>query len=243
MNEIGCDAKRGAALSWPAAIVFDMDGTLLDTERVSLLAWRATEEATGHRMPEGFYETMIGQSEAGYRARLAAVMPAECDLDAFVREANDRYRRLLHEAPVPHKKGLVALLDFLRAAAVPLAVATSTSRRLAEAKLEYAGLGGRFAALVCGDEVADSKPHPEIFARAVSALGAAPERCLAVEDSPNGVLAATAAGIPTILVPDIAPVPPEVRARAAAVLPDLDAVREALEAARRAGQSRQPEEA
>ncbi|MCC5806264.1 MAG: HAD family phosphatase [Opitutales bacterium] len=218
-------------LPWPAAVVFDMDGTLLDTERVSLVAWRATEEATGFRMPEGFYETMIGQSEAGYRARLADVMPPECDLDAFVREANDRYRRLLHESPVPQKKGLLALLDFLRAAAVPLAVATSTHRRMAEAKLNYADLTGRFAALVCGDEVADSKPHPEIFARAAAALGAAPGCCLAIEDSANGVLSATAAGIPTVLVPDIAPVPEEVRARATAVLPDLDAVREALDRA------------
>ncbi len=235
MDEIEPKPERGAVLAWPAAVVFDMDGTLLDTEPISLAAWRETEAATGVRIPDGFYETMIGQSEAGYRARLADVMPPGCDLDAFVREANARYRRRLHEAPVPHKRGLLPLLDFLRDAGVPLAVATSTHRAMAEIKLRHAGLGERFAALVCGDEVPDSKPHPEIFARAVEALGAAPARCLAVEDSPNGVLSATGAGISTVLVPDIAPVPAEIRARAAAVFPGLDALREALEVARRGG--------
>ncbi len=216
-------------LKLPAAVIFDMDGTMLDTERVSLRAWLATEQSTGHKMPEGFYQTMIGQSEAGARDRLAAVMVPECDVDAFIREANQRYFDLLHAAPIPRKSGLLELLDLLEQQGIPSAVATSTYRNLANIKLESVGLGKRFEIMVCGDEVTASKPDPEIFARAAHTLGVPSDRCWAIEDSPNGVRSATSAGIPTLLIPDMATIPHEIESLAAAVLPDLMAVRQLLQ--------------
>ena len=216
-------------LTLPAAVIFDMDGTMLDTERVSLVAWSATEVSTGHRMPEGFYESMIGQSEAGCRDRLAAVMAPACNVDAFIREANQRYFDLLHAAPIPHKAGLFELLGFLGEQGIPAAVATSTYRDLAKIKLKQVGLGDRFEIMVCGDEVSLGKPHPEIFARAAELLGVPAARCWAIEDSPNGARSASSAGIPTIVVPDLAAIPQEIEMLASAVLPDLWAVKQQLQ--------------
>jgi HAD superfamily hydrolase (TIGR01509 family) len=122
------------------------------------------------------------------------------------------------------KKGLPALLDHLEKRGIPMAVATSTSRAGALKKLEFAGLEGRFSILVCGDEVREGKPDPEIFLLAARRIGLAPGSCAGFEDSPAGLLALQRAGIPPVFVKDMVEPPPEILA---GVWKRLDSLEEA----------------
>ena len=129
-------------------------------------------------------------------------------------------RRLLARS-VPKMPGLDALLAFLRAHGVAMAVASSTNRAQVEEYLETAGVRGFFGAVLGGDMIERSKPCPDIYLAAARALGVPPEECLVLEDSYNGVRAGAAAGCETVMIPDLAPATDEMRALAACVLPGL----------------------
>ncbi|MGM9985781.1 MAG: HAD family hydrolase, partial [Bacillaceae bacterium] len=101
------------------------------------------------------------------------------------------------------KEGLDELLQYLQANNIPMVVATSTYRKMALWILEKAGVLGYFKGIVCGDEVKESKPDPEIFVKACNLLGLQPEECIVIEDSENGLRAAHAAGIRTIFIKDL----------------------------------------
>src|SRR5207302_1685493 len=118
------------------------------------------------------------------------------------------------------KPGAVELLDAAESARLPRAVATSSSRAKAMHHLRAAGIVDRFDAVVTRDDVVRGKPHPDLFLRAASALAIAPARCLALEDSYNGVRAAHAAGMPVIMVPDLLPATEEMRGLCHAILDD-----------------------
>lgn len=132
------------------------------------------------------------------------------------------------EAGLPLKCGAVALLDALRENDCPMAIVTSSSRRTAEAHLTLAGIRNRFGTILTRDDVTRGKPSPDLYLLAASRLALPPERCVAVEDSNHGVTSAHAAGTITIMVPDMVPPTDESRARCAAVVADLNAVRTML---------------
>jgi HAD superfamily hydrolase (TIGR01509 family) len=218
------DAPRAAAVD---AVVLDMDGTLLDTEGAYRAAFLDAAAALGRAVDEAFYATLIGVSSRDrgplVAARYGPGFPwAEC-----LRGYRARKARLLADG-VRAKPGAAELLADCAARRLPCAVATSATRRTALLALDRAGLLGAFAALAARDDVADGKPHPALFLRAAEALGAAPSRCLAVEDSPPGVLAAQAAGMRVVMVPDALPPTPELRRAGLAVAADLEEVRALL---------------
>ena len=220
VNAPAADAHRAVV----EAVVLDMDGTLLDTEGAYRGAFLASAAALGHAVDEAFYATLVGVSSrergALVWARYGPAFPwAECLRDYRARKA-----RLLAEG-VRAKPGAAELLAECAARDLPCAVATSATRRTASAALGRAGLLGAFAALVARDDVAHGKPHPALFLRAAEALDAPPCRCLAVEDSPPGVLAALAAGMRVVMVPDALPPTPELRRGGVAVAADLREVR------------------
>ena len=209
------------------AVVLDMDGTLLDTEGAYRAAFLDAAAALGHAVDEAFYATLVGISsrERGplVAARYGPGFPwAEC-----LRGYRARKARLLADG-VRAKPGAAELLADCAARGLPCAVATSATRRTALLALDRAGLLGAFAALAARDDVADGKPHPALFLRAAALLSAAPSRCLAVEDSPPGVLAAQAAGMRVVMVPDALPPTPELHRAGLAVAADLREVRALL---------------
>jgi len=196
-----------------AAVIFDMDGLLLDTER---LAWTAFLQACDrHRLAadRDVYNRLIGLNHASAAALLQAWL-SELDalpLEDFRGSWDGAYHRLLSEG-VPVKAGAESLLAHLHAMGMPCAVATSTASDLARLKLERAGLAPYLRGVVGGDRVTAGKPAPDIFLQAAREVAAEPTACLAFEDSENGVRAALAAGMTVVQVPDLVAPSPALRA-------------------------------
>jgi HAD superfamily hydrolase (TIGR01509 family) len=212
-----------------SAVIFDMDGLMLDTERIALRVWREAARDLGCPLDDVVAEQMVGRSTAANRLMLQAHL-GDLSFDDLAALAEARYRAALASEGVPRKPGLIELLDMLHARGVPRAVATSTARQLARHKLDQAGVLGYFDVVVGGDEVVHGKPSPDIFLRAAERLGELPAGCAVLEDSGPGIHAANAAGMLPILVPDGGRLPAgETRALAAYVVASLFEAREILE--------------
>jgi HAD superfamily hydrolase (TIGR01509 family) len=210
------------------AVLLDMDGTLLDTERVYLESLIAALGACGYTDDVlALGHAMIGipatECEAMLRDRYGVDFPL-ADLNSAFSSRRDEIFR----AGIPLKNGAVALLDALHGHGYPMAIVTSSSRRTAEQHLTLAGIRGRFDSVLTRDDVAHGKPSPDLYLLAAERLGFQPASCLAIEDSNPGVAAAHAAGVPTLMVPDLVPPTGETRAKCVAVLPDLGAVLKTL---------------
>ncbi|MGY4227090.1 HAD superfamily hydrolase (TIGR01509 family) [Bradyrhizobium sp. USDA 4503] len=206
------------------AVLLDMDGTLLDTEKVYFDSLVAALNVCGYTDDVvALCHSMVGLPgpvcEAMLRDHYGAAFPLADVNQAFL-EHRDRMMR----SGLPLKSGTLALLDALALAERPMAIVTSSSRRSAERNLTLAGIRARFDTLLTLDDVAQGKPDPELYLKAAARLGVRPASCIAVEDSNHGVAAAHAAGAITLMVPDMAPPTDETHAKCAAVLPDLNAV-------------------
>ncbi len=211
----------------PRAVVFDMDGLLLDTEVIYRTAHTAAAEELGYAMTHALYATLVGMPrETADRLLQAAFGPGLVLADYYV--SFDQHFETLCRDGMPLRPGVEALLAVLDEAGLPRAVATSTERSRARRHLEEAGILHRFDAVVTRSDVSQGKPHPETFLRAAEALAVAPSACLALEDSHNGVRAASAAGMMTIMVPDLLPATEETRRLCVAECTSLFAVAEAL---------------
>jgi HAD superfamily hydrolase (TIGR01509 family) len=213
-----------------SAVIFDMDGLMLDTERIALRVWREAAHDLGCPLDDVVAEQMVGRSTAANRLMLQAHLGDRLSFDDLAALAEARYRAALASEGVPRKPGLIELLDVLQARGVPRAVATSTARELARHKLDQAGVLGYFNVVVGGDDVVHGKPSPDIFLRAADRLGEVPAECAVLEDSGPGIHAAHAAGMLPILVPDGGRLPADdARALAAYVAASLFEAREILE--------------
>jgi HAD superfamily hydrolase (TIGR01509 family) len=210
-------------------LLLDMDGLLLDTERVAERCWTEAERETCFRMPDGFYFTLIGQSMRLIKDRLIEVMDPACDIDAFLAAANRIYYKTLMEERVPLKEGVVEFLEYLAGKQVPRCLATSTVRDLCRHKLESTGLAKWLPLRVCGNDVDHSKPAPDIYREAARRLGKPPSRLLVLEDSENGLRSGLAAGCKVAHVPDVGPVCLDIQMRVDRVYRGLSEVQAALE--------------
>jgi HAD superfamily hydrolase (TIGR01509 family) len=185
-----------------SSVIFDMDGLMLDTERIALRVWRQAANDLGVALDDAVAEQMVGRSRATNQLMLQAHFGDKLSFDDLSALAEARYQAALETEGVPRKPGLIEILDMLRARGVPRAVATSTARKLALHKLDQAGVLGYFDVVVGGDDVEHGKPSPDIFLRAADRLGVRPAECVVLEDSGPGIHAASAAGMLPILVPD-----------------------------------------
>lgn len=196
----------GLAPRLPRAVVFDMDGLMLDTERLDRWAWQTVASRHGLHFPDALHATLIGRRSAETEAELKSHFGAAIDYASVRGEVSALWREHVAGSGVPLKPGLIELLDTLDALGIPKAVATSTVRT--SALLSLGALRARLDAAVYGDEVARGKPAPDIYVRAAEVLGVAPGACIALEDSLPGVASAHAAGMTVVMVPDlVAPTP------------------------------------
>ena len=203
------------------AVIFDVDGTLLDTERIYMKAWKEAAAEAGYVMPDSVLQktravntkdaARIFEEEIGNGFSYQAVRPIR------VRIAEEIIKR---ESPIL-KPGVLELLAFLEGKGIRLSVASSTNQQGTREHLAESRILDRFEVGVGGDMVTNGKPHPDIFLKAAEALGAAPEECIVVEDSPAGIRAARAAGMKAVLVPDQAAITQEIIDMADVVLNSL----------------------
>ena len=193
-------------------IIFDMDGLLLDSERVALatVAAAATELGLEWRAEVGL--AMVGLNSkdgpAVIRRHLGEDYPVADLYDAFGRI----YEAAIAAGSIPLKGGVMELFDVLDGLSLGRVVATSTRRSRAEPKLAAVGLLPRVHGMVCGDEVSRGKPAPDIFLAAAKRLGVPVANCLVLEDSNAGVRGALAAGTRVVMVPDLLQPADDVRA-------------------------------
>jgi len=203
-----------------SAVLFDMDGLMIDTETLSANAWRQAGEALGIPLSDKLLHAMVGLATDHCATLLREALP-DIDHAHLLQTARQRYHQALREAPIPLKAGILPLLQWCQAQQLPRAVATATQRQLADIKLSRSGLAPFFAHSVCGDEVANSKPAPDVYLKAAAMLGMTPQQCIVLEDSPYGALAALAAGMRVIIVPDLVQPDAHMSKQALAVCKDL----------------------
>jgi beta-phosphoglucomutase len=183
--------------------IFDMDGILFDTEKVSLRFWKKILKKYGYVMNKEIYITLIGRNRKAGNKMLIERYGEDLPIEKIRGEKDIEMLKFIYEKGVPVKKGVYELLDFLTQRGYRVAVATSTCREKAVDLLESAGIRDKFRAIICGDDVVNSKPNPEIFLKAAEKLEVDPKRCIVFEDSPVGVAAAHNGGMMVINIPDL----------------------------------------
>lgn len=210
-----------------AAVVFDMDGLMLDTEIIYQRAWTQAGRALGYDYDDAFYlHSCVGRTVATCEAALIGRFGQAFPLDDFRRLWQQLWRQEVERDGIPLKPGLLDLLAFLDRRRLPRAVATSSDAAYASFTLAAAGIRDRFGCVVTGDQIEHSKPAPDIYLEAARRLGVDPAGCVALEDSDAGARAAAAAGMRVLLIPDLKP-PTEAGRLAATHV--LDSLAQALE--------------
>ena len=194
----------------PDLFIFDMDGTMFDTEPISYGAWQAACREFGYELPKELFCSVIGMDNRRICDVFYDHFGSSFPYEEICREKVRLQMTCYKEQTVPEKAGLRTLLAFAKQQGSRCAVASSSPEGQICALLEKAGLDAAFDVVQSGEFVARGKPEPDIFLETCRRAGTEPARALVLEDSANGLLAASRAGIPSVFIPDMAPVPEEV---------------------------------
>lgn len=184
-------------------IVFDMDGLMFDTERIAMDGWDYAASMMGVVIPREIQIKVLGLTEESSKQLFEEYLGKDFD---FYKAKDLRISyaySYIEKNGVPLKKGLIELLDYLKANNYTIAVATSTEKEKAEYLIKKAGVYEYFNAVICGNMIKNGKPEPDIYLKASELIGIHPSECLALEDSINGILSADRAGLKPVMIPDI----------------------------------------
>ena len=202
-----------------------MDGLLIDSEALYLRAMSATAAERGMAFDRALYVSLVGHNGAECLRRLREHYGESFPIDDFWDACGERCREISRDQGVALKPGALELFETLDALRLPRALCTSSKRHWVDHHLTRHGLVDRFQALVSGGDCERHKPHPDPYLEAARRLGIAPEFCLALEDSHNGVRSAASAGMMTVMVPDMLDATDEMRGLCVRVVDSLHAVR------------------
>ena len=208
----------------PEGVIFDMDGLIFDTERLFMNEKNRILLEYGYPARESDYIQTLGLGGAALNEKLAALYGPSYPADEITERTRMRVTAHIRAHGPTVKPGIRTLLVQLRELGIPCCVATSTPGPIAAEYLALAELDSYFARVLGGEAVTHSKPAPDLFLAACACLAAEPAHALVLEDSENGILAAAAAGIPVICIPDLKQPDPRIAERAAAVLHSADEV-------------------
>ena len=209
------------------AVIFDMDGVLLDSETISDKTWFAVASQMGIGDMHALLDDCRGRNAVDTATYLRKRYGADFDADAFLARTHQLLYQIEEAEGIPLMKGAKAALDYL-SKKYRLALASSTDGVAVHRQLERAGLLSFFETCTTGNMVTHSKPDPEIYRMACASLGVQAERCCAVEDSPNGIRSAHAAGLLCIMVPDKIQPDDEIRSLADFIIPSLEKIGDVL---------------
>lgn len=184
-------------------VIFDMDGLMLDSEIIVWKSWEAIRESYNCDITFEIYRHYIGTTQASISSNMLKAYGDNFPIEAFFADARKEKERIISEEGINVKKGLVELLEYLTKAGIKKAVATSSHRDVMEHLLSLTNVLHYFDYSVCGDEIENGKPSPDVFLKALDKAGAKSTEAFVLEDSINGILAAHNANIPVIFIQDL----------------------------------------
>jgi len=191
-----------------SAVIFDMDGLVLDTESTYFAAWQQTAKVMGYSLSDAFCLSLSGLHYKDIELKLLVCCGAEFNLDTFTRLSGIFWREQVNAHGIKIKHGFTELLEFIVQQQIPYCLATNSSAVNAVECLEFAGIREIFSTIITRDDVEHGKPAPDIFLKAAELLQVPISRCLVLEDSYAGIEAASRAGAFSVLIPSTEPVDP-----------------------------------
>lgn len=211
------------------AAIFDMDGLMVDTERVARMGWKHAFRQFGIDLTDEEYLHFLGISTADVSAMVTERFGSQVRFEEVYSLRQQHTNQFYEENGVPLKTGIVELLSFLESAGVERVVATSSTEEMARFRLQKAGLLDWFTYISSSDRVQRGKPAPDVYLAAIDWCGLDTDECVALEDSEAGVRAAHAAGLRVIWVPDLAAPSESAAGLAVHVAADLHEARQWIE--------------
>jgi len=218
--------ERTATLPRPAAVVCDMDGLLVDSERMERRVWQLVARELEIELSDERFATFVGHSGDRNDALLRHYFGEAFDVPRFRMMCHRGFRELVESEGVAMRPGAREWLAFVSELGIPLGLATSSGPAAVQERL--GDVLHLFAAVATRADVEHGKPHPDLYLEAAKRLGIQPATAIAIEDSPAGTQAALAAGMQVVVVPDLIEPPSDLAPQLAAVFPSLDALREAV---------------
>ncbi len=206
------------------AIIFDMDGLMIDSEHVTFQGYQNIMGDMGLTIDETFYVSLLGKPVPGIYQRFHEVYGEDFPIETVIGQVHQYMADLFETEGVPLKPGLLELLSYLKENNYLTIVATSSNRDRVDHILDLAHITNLFDDSICGDEVSKGKPDPEVFLKACEKLAVTPEEALVLEDSESGILASWRAHIPVLCIPDMKYPEPEYAEKATKILKDLNEV-------------------
>ena len=185
------------------AVIFDMDGVLIDSERISFKCYEEVFKEYNYTIDEEFYLSLIGRNLEGIKAKMEEKYGQDLPFDIIYKKKADLAHEVTDKNGVIVKPGVHEILDYLNEKKYKIAVASSTRKERVLELLGQAKIKDKVHFIIGGDQVENSKPNPEIFLKAAEGLNVEPEKCLVIEDSDAGIRAAYAAKMIGIHVPDM----------------------------------------
>lgn len=208
------------------AVIFDMDGLMIDTERLAFEGYQHVLAKSGLTMSLNFYRKLLGKPVAGISELIYKEYGEDFDIKNTIKEIHEYMDEVFENKGIPLKKGLLELLRYLKEHDYKTIVATSSKRHRVDHIFKLAGLNPYFDDSICGDEVVRGKPDPEVFLKSCEKLGVKPSEALVLEDSEAGINAAYSAAIKVICIPDLKYPEPEFAGMAYKIMNDLLEVRD-----------------
>lgn len=193
------------------AVVFDLDGTLINTEKYYVRLGMEVSREMGYEIPKEVILSLRSLNRKFSKPMLQEMYGKDFDFDYFHRTRKERFAKLLKEQGIEKKPGADEILEYLKENGYRIAVATATDIERAEKYLKEIDIYDKFDEIISVSNVENGKPMPDVYLEACRQLGEEPEHCMAVEDSENGVKSAYGAGMRVVMVPDLAPPKEEIK--------------------------------